>query len=566
MLPLMNSDYLFAVQDNSLFMKSHTFMMEKLAVPGGLLEWMGCYLVQFFYYPWLGSGMLILLWWIAYILTIRTFNLKGVCTLLALVPVTALICSVVDLGYWLYYTNTSGYWFSQTLGYIATIVAVYGYFLLSKRNKYLATPYIILWVTLGYGLLGWWALLGTLVIGCCKDCHWINRLLALSCIAVVPWVAYYGHSQFRLEEAWYYGLPIFQKGDFTEWLLTVPFFVIGVATLLLGWLCAKEIKGRFMSVLFAVVIALLCIIIPLKSNVSDANFHAELRMYRAMDDSRWEDVVKEYQKRTASPTHQMVMMKNTALLHLGQLGERMYELGNAGCKPHSGSLAVRMSVTAGPMLYYQNGLANFAYRWSIENEVEHGLSVKLLKMLVRCAIWSEENELAEKYISMLKSTLFHRQWARERERMIYDVGTFRQSEEYKAIAPIVVQGEGMLDFDSGLCEEYIINNFAYLLACNIQQQEAAACYAMMLKDDELMKFQIANYYDMNPNGNIPKHIQEAVDILNKEHSADFQKFISDYQTAVGVGRKIVDVGKDMKARYAGSYWWYYYFYNDFNIY
>jgi len=566
MLPVLNYDYLYAVQDHSLFLKGRTFMYEKLAVPGGLLEWLGCYLTQFFYYPWLGSAMLLLVWLVSIVLAIRTFRLFGALSLTAILPAVALLCSVIDIGYWMYYQKSPGYYFSQSIGYLITILAVWGCNSLQRKNPYLATPYIIIWTVLGYCCLGWWALLGSLIFVLQKKCHVVNRAVSFASIVLVPWLAYYCYSQFRIDEAWWIGFPLFQYQDVIDWHLSVPFFVIAFLVILFGWIGDCHIKSRFAECLIVFVLQIVIAVFPFVSNVNEENFSSELRMYRAMDDSRWQDVVDEFAAHGKTPTHQMVMMKNTALLHLGQLGERMFESGNCGRKPDTGKLKVRMTVTAGPMLYYQNGLVNFAYRWGIENEVERGLSVKQLKMMVRCAIWNEENELAVKYLTMLKSTLFHRSWARERERMIYEVAAFRQSEEYKAISPLVVQGDSELDFDNGLCEEYIINNYAYLMARNALQQEAAVCYAMMLKDDELMKFQIANYYELFPSDNVPKHILEAVDLLNQEHSPSLQKFISDYRTSLGMGRRIVDLGKDLKKEYGGTYWWYYYFYNDFNIY
>lgn len=121
----MNYDYLYAVQEHSIFMSSHTFMVEKLTVPGGLLEWTGCYLTQYFFYPWLGSGILILIWVASFLLTIKVFDLKGVWIVLGLVPVCALMCSITDLGYWLYYINDQGYWFEQSVGYLVMIITLW---------------------------------------------------------------------------------------------------------------------------------------------------------------------------------------------------------------------------------------------------------------------------------------------------------------------------------------------------------------------------------------------------------------------------------------------------------
>ena len=58
MLPVMNADYLYTIQDNSAFINGHTFMMDIVTHKGGWMMWVSCYLTQFFYYPWMGVLML----------------------------------------------------------------------------------------------------------------------------------------------------------------------------------------------------------------------------------------------------------------------------------------------------------------------------------------------------------------------------------------------------------------------------------------------------------------------------------------------------------------------------
>ena len=579
----MNYDYLYAVQEHSIFMSSHTFMVEKLTVPGGLLEWTGCYLTQYFFYPWLGSGILILIWVASFLLTIKVFDLKGVWIVLGLVPVCALMCSITDLGYWLYYINDQAYWFEQSVGYLVMIITLWGMkgidtFCQRNTTRTAAkVAYIIVLTSLGYVACGWWALLGAIVMMLTRSSKGIlwERIAivvtGLLCIGLVPWIAYQMYSQFRIEDAWWVGLPLFQHLDYTDWEKSMPFFVIAAWCIFLGcigkkWM-AREAWTRKSTCFVAGFISIgICTMICLKNNFSDENFHSELRLYKAVDECRWQDVIDEFEKHQSSPTHQMVMCKNIALINLGQLGEKTFALNNIGTTPNCGKLKVRMIVTAGSLLYYYNGLVNFAYRWAMENEVNHCQSLKQLKMMARCAIWKEENDLAEKYLTMLRSTTFHKKWAQERERMRMDLGAFIDSPEYHAVAPLELSGEGELDVDNGLCMEYIINNYAYLIAQNMMQQEAAVCYAMILKDDDLIKFQLENYYANHSVENVPKHIVEAVDIFNQQHSMEFNKFVSDYQTTLGDGGKIVEIGKMLKPVYGKTYWWYYYFFNDFNIY
>ena len=578
MLPVINYDYLYAAQDHSIFMQGHTFMMEKLSVPGGFLDWIGCYLTQFFYYPWLGSTILILNWVISYLITVKAFNLKGIWTLLALLPIIALLCSVIDLGYWLYYIKNLGYWFSESLGYLFVISAIWGMQVNSQRstvngkkllNSLTSLLYILVWGIAGYILLGWWGVLGLIVMACMRNTSLVGRIVAVVTLVAVPWIAYNCYSQFRIEEAWYIGLPIFQHLNYTDWSISIPFFII-IITLPLCSIFSKHFvaqpKSTPLTVFALVIVWHIYGYITFSYNFSDKNFHSELRMYRQIEECRWQDAIDEFSRNQSHPTHQMVMCKNIALNALGQLGEKMFEINNVGCKPNADSLQVRMVATAGPLLYYYNGLINYAYRWAIENEVKHGLSVSLLRMMARCAIWNQEYDLASKYLTMLRATSFNKKWAKEHGQMIYNLSAFIESPEYKAIAPIEVAGSGTLDSDNGLCEEFIIYWFACLIPQNSVQQEMAVCYAMMLKDDDLMKFQIENYYTTHSAENVPKHIVEAVDLLNQQHSPNFAKFIADYQTFIGSGGKIAEVGQKMKPLYSKTYWWYYYFLNDFNIY
>ena len=126
-LVVKNSDLLFTAQDRSIFLHTPEFLAENLAVPGGLLSWAGCYLIQFFITPWWGSAILIVMWLLIYWLTIECFNLKGAWSALALIPVCALLASIVDVGYWLYYLKVPGYWMKETLALLIVLLVYWGY-------------------------------------------------------------------------------------------------------------------------------------------------------------------------------------------------------------------------------------------------------------------------------------------------------------------------------------------------------------------------------------------------------------------------------------------------------
>ncbi len=56
------NDFLWKLQEQNLFLDTSLFFEERMAVPGGLLSWVGTYLTQYFYNPWMGVTRLCLLW------------------------------------------------------------------------------------------------------------------------------------------------------------------------------------------------------------------------------------------------------------------------------------------------------------------------------------------------------------------------------------------------------------------------------------------------------------------------------------------------------------------------
>ena len=53
------SDFLWKAQELNLFQQTGLFFRQQMVVPGGMLTYVGTWLTQFFYYPWMGVLMLI---------------------------------------------------------------------------------------------------------------------------------------------------------------------------------------------------------------------------------------------------------------------------------------------------------------------------------------------------------------------------------------------------------------------------------------------------------------------------------------------------------------------------
>ena len=593
MLLAENSDYLWTAQDRSIFVGNSQFFKEKMAVPGGMGIWLGCYLTQFFYYPALGATILILLLLLSYYLTVKVFGFKGAWSALALIPVCALLASIIDIGYWIYYLKVPGYWFRETLGMFFMCIALYGFKHIKSLNLLKGAGnglYVILWTLIGYLLFGWWGLLGAIIMGCMSiGDRPVNTIITIACaiiaIVVIPWIAYYCYTSFRIEDAWTMGVPLFQNDKDTSLILFVPFAIIFVAMIAFAFIdCKKAASGKW-DIIAGSIIAIVCGFLVTKANFSNENYHKEMRMHRAATEQRWDDVLEDAGNINGEPTREIVELKNLALLNKGTFGYNFAHYKNGGIEPAVfDSLHVHLVQTCGPLLYMYYGKENFATRWSIENEVEFGLNVTVAKTLTWAALIAGEKELARKYISILKTTTFHREWAERYEPLINDMKLVRDIEKYPEFAfstEIYDHCGSVLDGDEGLVELYLINYFSHTQNKDSKLlNEITLAFACIGKDIQLFWPRFFLYAQLHKGEPMPRLYQEAAFLYgNLEHEIDISKMpfdkdlVTSYnsfqqlsQAYLRQGMEPKQVGEAMLTNFGNNFWWFYFFCRDVKSY
>ena len=597
MLVVKNSDYLYMAQERSLFSDTGVFFSERMQVVQGFLQWMGCYLTQFFYHPELGSSILIGIWLLTFYAMKRAFTVSNKWSFVLIIPIVALLCSIIELGYWFYYIKSPGYWFTQSLGVLFAVLSVWLGRVLGMRSVWLKLAWMAVWTAFGYPLLGWFAILGTVVMaaegimrnGIAKE--FAKWGVALLLIGGVPFLWYNIYTTIRIEDLWIAGLPLFISEKAYSYAPILPFLIVAVSMITLaatGKLlacsnCAKDcLKEQKVLMASSLAVIALCAWTANKVNFDDYNFHAEIRMYRGVDEQRWTDVLEEMANIPDAPTRQMVMFKNIALLNTGEMGTKMFKYANTGKLPHTyDSLAVHMVQTAGSMIYYQYGKANFAYRWCVENGVEFGYNVDHLKLMTQCSILSGEPVLAMKYINLLKTTTFHKEWAAKYERMILENVDIATTPEFATISHLR-NFTNITDGDQGLCEMYILNYFANTMNKDDKVlQEVTLAYSLIQKDIQLFWPRFFLYATLNENLQMPIHYQEAaylyghlektVDISKMPFDKDrivnrYNQFGQISQAYLRQGMSNEQVGEAMKASFGDTFWWFYYFCNNVKSY
>ncbi|MBR6202391.1 MAG: hypothetical protein IKQ62_05255 [Bacteroidaceae bacterium] len=589
-----NSDMLFMAQSKDFFSTDPTHMAECMQQPGGLISWVATFLTQFFYYPALGASILIAIWVGSMWLSSLAFKVRWAWMAVLAVPAFCLLVSTIDVGYWIYYVKQTGYWFYGTVGYLVTMALVWFHSLFRKRLDRIITTCLI---ALTYAFFGWYTLLALVYIAVmaivrpAKDENTILKILRpifpLALAAVIPLLCYGLYSGIRLEDVWICGFPRFQNDTVTSVVPTIPFIIMAITPIVYPFLPKrKELKGSMAGVVWTVS-ALLWVggfVWAEKSDFQNYNYHAEMRMYRAADEGDWEKVLDEMSEIPGDASRQMVLLKNVALLNTGEMGSKMFKYNNMGEPPTNGfdTLHVHMVQTVAPLLYYYHGKTNFTVRWCIENSVEFGTDYDNLKLLARCALVGGEMEAAQKYLTILKTTLFYKDWAERLWPITEKPELIKKYHEFDTVRELRDHMGTVLDGDNGLCEMYLLNYFSHTMNKDSKLlQELTLDYALVQKDIQLFWPRFFLYAQMHENEKMPVHYQEAaklygnlepdnVDIskmpFDKEVNDSYQGFQQLSQSLLSSGMKAEDVGESIKSTYGGTFYWFYFFCRDIHSY
>ncbi|MDO4497150.1 MAG: DUF6057 family protein [Bacteroidales bacterium] len=397
-----NEEVLYAAHDRSEFLYGAPFFQHLMQKPFGLMQYVGAWLTQLFYNPWVGAGVLAGIWLLIVGVGKQAFRLQGGAIALMLLPVACLLTSVVDLGYWIYLSTIRGYWFSQSVAYLIMLLLLWAAQATPRRWHWA-------WYLVGaslYPILGWFALLFILCLVVSGKLSWRELLGVVIMLCTTS--IWHGllYSNFSLSQVSWAGLPRFvTPSDCTE-SLTTPFWVLGAVSLLIP-LCCRYLNNAIAPVLSAAA----GMVFTLSFMFEDKNYINEMRMVRSAVDDNWQEVI-DIASAADKPTISMIMLKNVALMHEGKLLDESFKMNGNSSFPlnNPDSIQVSFLEIASPLVYYNYGMVNEAIRLSYECAVQTGFSPFYLKMLARCVSATGEEKHQDRFLALLHHHPYYKDW------------------------------------------------------------------------------------------------------------------------------------------------------------
>lgn len=543
-----NQDVLYTAQDRSEFIYGSPFFWSLLSKPFGLLQYIGAWFTQLFYKPLLGAAVLMTLWALIFIFGAKAFRLEGSAVSLMLLPLSCLLASTVDLGYWIYIFTIRGYWFSQTIGLLSMLLLLW-----IARST--ARQWHLIWYLVGfclYPILGWFASLFIICLALAEKPSWREALAVILCLfSASIWHSLLYSSQ-NFDDMLWAGFPRFITPVEESSSLSVPFWFLGMFMLLIPLL------GRFLRQWFIPALCTLAgVIFTLSFMFSDKNYIDEMRMVRYASEDDWKEVLAVASE-NHSPSHTMVMLKNVALMNDGALLDRSFKLSNNGIAAYNpDSLHISILNIASPLICYNYGMTNEAIRLCYENAVPTGFSPFYMKLISRCAKVTGEEKLEERFTHLLRRKMFYEEW-----------------QPAPTSEAAVHLGRSFADELYGVennCERYVIDNLSALSdSTNKAVSEQALFYSMIRRDSQRFWLSLRNYVKSHKDGVFPLHAMEAY-IMYMDKAPEkkrimlpveqdvydrYKKFWTTLDGHFKNGTSIQDIPEKMYGEFGDTYWYY----------
>lgn len=542
-----NQEVFYTAHDRSEFVFGAPFFNTLMSKPFGLMQYVGAWLTQFFYQPAVGTCILVAIWVGIYFVGSKAFRLQGSASALMLLPVACLLVSVTDLGYWIYVSTIRGYWFSQSVSYLVMLLLLWA---ACRTPRKLHLIWYILAICI-YPVLGWFALLFVLCLALSDKVSWREFLG----IALLVFTASIWHTQFysglKYDDVVIAGLPRFETPSDSSPHLSYPFWLLGVASVLIP-LCSKYLSKWFVPVLCAAA----GIFYTYSQMYYDKNYIDEMRMVHYAEDDNWKEVLNLAEE-NKKPTSTMMFIKNIALMNEGGLLDRSFKLGNDAANLYNpDSLHVTLLDIASPLVYYNYGMINEAIRLSFENAIQAGFSPFYLKMLTRCALAVGDKKLVERYTTILHHRPFYDNWQ--------PAPVTANIKELMKCYPDEITGVENSD-------SYIVNGISLWYESDSKvASEQSLLYSMLRCDSRRFWLSLRKYVKLHMNEEFPIHAQEAYILFMDKAPEEkrimvpveqtiyerYKRFWTTLESKAKPGMTISTVGEGMREEFGDTYWWY----------
>ena len=528
--------YFSLIFDSTLYYHHHrpvfffdrTFADQFFRYPGGLLEWVTCFLLQYLNNGFFGPLLMAAIFSaISIVLSsiFKNLSVHSISPLLALLP----------FGFLLALQNDYDTPLIPAARYLISITCFLFYVRIAKRFKII----VILASALIYYVVGGWAFLFYILLCVLYDIfyyrNYIHAGANIAMYLLYPLIAARYIFVIPVAEAYLYYMPyeyyqepfLFKPGAY--FFLSFLFLPVLLTAVLIPARKGKRNhkKSRFLWLSYrpiqSLVVALgICVFLML-SFQRDRKREIKIDFYA--EHGRWQDLlslsseIRIYDRLVNYDV-------NRALYHTGQLLDNMFSYRQLLGSDALFITRVFVSSTAihAVDLYYELGHINAAQAMAYEGQTKFKYDPRILKRLVLTNIINGHYSSAAKFVTLLKKSPVFKNWAQKYEIYLDDMSLIENDREIRLKRLLKPKFDFFINADQ---PNYDLNQ---LLRSNPANQMAfeylMAYYLLECKLGNLKRY--ADRYKNTGRGEIPRHIEEALLFIKAASPPDMVFDLAEY--------------------------------------
>ena len=497
------SNYILYFQEkSSLFIFSYEFLQEHLNKPGGLLIWLGKFLSAFFYYPPVGALIL------SSVLTLIVFSITKINYILT--GKYKLIISFL-IGVILFYLQTNyRFLIFNNLGLLLQL----GLFCLVIRfNAFfkgwlsvIIVPFI--YYTTGGFIWIYLLLMSFYLISAFKKTI-LLRFFSMWALSMILYLSAREFIFFQSDKT-LITYPILQYNEGSQ--LIVFLIVAGIISILPAILRIRfrehrnfSISNVQQSIIGTTILLFILVIIAIArfDNKKKKYFYVEKLFF----ENRFNEVIEF---NTVNPPTNLltIYLNNIALCETGRLDDQLFHFPQ---NKEGKTLFLEWKMESeilkhGGYFYYTAGMINEAHRWAFENMVMKGFTSDGLRMLIKTELINANYDMAEKYINILRHSLFYRKEAVKFEKLMTNCLNGGSNNE------IIQKRQEKTQHDYFTISENPYINIEMTLASDSMNRKAfeyKMAFLLLHKDYNGILHELRGYERLGYT-ELPAHIEEAV--------------------------------------------------------
>lgn len=502
-------NYVFFYQENQmLFVFSGEYFEQFAVKPGGLLEYAGNFLSQYYFSKLYGAIIL------ATIYSLLAFTFFRINKKISGSSSFSIIFSVIPSCLLVLMQTNFNYMLHNNLGIL--LAASWFLFSLSSDKKWRLIVSLALFPLLLYvaGAFSW-IYLGMFILY-----NLMNRkLFAAVFMGIIAFLSFLVFRNLIFLQPWsellYYPLPLKDYFKNPAFFYSMSGFII-LYPLLFRWISLIEIPKEYLKTI-SVYGSLLIFSVTLffLSRIYSPATADLFKLEKLLCEQDWNGIIK-YQETKQSPNMIAQYYYNIALSEKGVLCSRMFfgrqDYGTKSVMIPWDSRASMNKMFRGVYFFYTIGLINEAHRWAFESMVVQGYHPENIKLLIKTDLINGHYAIAKKYIYVLKKTLHYRGWAKKYEAMLNKPELIKSDPELGEKIKLLPKH----DFPIKIKNQQ--TNITFLLESNPGNRKAfeyKLAWFMLEKNirgviNDIGKFKEMGYSE------IPRHVEEAALFFSSE--------------------------------------------------